>query len=85
MNIFNYMNLDVRSHNTLLQKYSNKLCILAIMSTTIFGCIRSETILNAELRDLYFLQVKSKDPSQIDLLLITMYEGESIFWVKMKL
>ena len=84
-NIINYMHLDIRSHNTLLQKYNKNLRILAIMTTTLFGCVRGECTLNAELRDLYFLRVKSKDPSRIDLLLITMYEGESIFWVKMKL
>ena len=84
-NILNYIHLDIRSHNTLLQKYNKNLRILAIMTTTLFGCVRGECTLNAELRDLYFLRVKSKDPSRIDLLLITMYEGESIFWVKMKL
>ena len=75
-NIFNFMNLDIRSHNTSLQKYNNNLRILAIMSSTIFGAVRGETILNAELRDLNFLQVKSKDPSQIDLFIIRMYEGK---------
>ena len=75
-NIFNYMNLDIKSLNTPLQKYNMNLRILAIMSTTLFGAIRGETILSAELRDLNFLRVKSKDPSTIDLLIIKMFEGE---------
>ena len=75
-NIFNYMNLDIKSLNTPLQKYNMNLHILAIMSTTLFGAIRGEIILSAELRDLNFLRIKSKDPTRINLLIIKMFDGE---------
>ena len=46
-----------------------------MISCTMFGVLRGETMLDANLSDMKFLTINGWDPSRIDLLLIRMTAG----------
>ena len=66
--------VDMKAQTTPKRIY-NVARVLAILTLTLFGVIRGETIFTANLSDLRFLKVKSPDPVPIELLLIMMNEG----------
>ena len=73
-NIFDYLYIEAETQNTSKKKYEI-LRSSAMMSCTMFGVLRGETMLDANLSDMKFLTINGWDPSRIDLLLIRMIAG----------
>ena len=73
-NIFDYLYIEAETQNTSKKKYEI-LRSSAMMSCTMFGVLRGETMLDANLSDMKFLTINGWDPSRIDLLLIRMTAG----------
>ena len=78
--IFDFLYAEVESQITYRKKYEI-LRSTAIISATMFGAMRGETMLDANLSDMNLLTLKGWDPSTIDLLLIRMVAGMSILFI----
>ena len=79
-NIFDFLYAEVESQTTYRKKYEI-LRSTAIMSATMFGAMRGETLLDANLSDMNMLKLNGWDPSTIDMLLIRMVAGMSILFI----